>query len=314
MAPVRVIFEKGITAQVIGSDWHIININGGRSEKIDNPGIIAKRYNVRPVIVTERSSNSCDYGNSPEFNLLLRTTVQDSFGLKITDWEQCAYKIIMPDKSTILDKIINIAYLLRATEYHCIQMALLYTEACSKMSKTSVIPGFVLNEIGQREMIFTNGGAEIYYEFDALITAVRRTYDSCRYLLWQFFGTNGSIPSSFHRTLVNCPSLPVTLKAKLNESWSKHGEEVTSYRDCIQHYVPIDFGISSLVINKFDDGALSTIAPIPNNPSAKSRFNFKYDMKKEDLTSGRDALTYGWEAANEVLVVATAILESVSVF
>jgi len=306
MVPIRVIYEKGITAQFIGSDWYIINTSSGLPEKIGNLEIVTQRYNVRPVIITERATESD--GNSHEFDLLLRTVNRESFGLKITDWEQYSIKIGISDKSIAFDKFINIEYLLRAVEYHCIRIALLYAEACKKNAMLNLL--FNRNRDDQREWIHTGVG-EIYYEFDAMITAIRRTYDSYRYLLWHYFGTKGSVPSSFYRTLECCPRMPITLKERLIESWSKHGEEVTSYRDCIQHYVPIDFGISSIIIQKFDEGILSIRAPIPNNPSAKSRYNFKYDMKKGDLSVGRDALTYGWEAANEVLEIAFAILESV---
>jgi hypothetical protein len=284
----RVIYEHGITARVIDSDWHIINIGGGRTEKIAHPGIIAKRYNVRPVVVTQSEGN---------IDILLRTAVQDPFGIKIADWEQRAHNT----SDLKLDKIFNTSYLLQATEYHCKQLALLYSVACDRMRKTSDIPG---SSLANNDKVVLYGEGETYFEFDALITTVRRTYDSCRYLLWQFFGAESTIPSSFYRTLENCHGLPVELKEKLNESWSMHGKEITAYRDCIQHYVPIDFGNSTLIMRKLDNGAWSTHALIPDNPSAKSRFKFVYARE-------RDALTYGWEAANEVLEIATSIIESI---
>jgi hypothetical protein len=286
---VRVIYEHGITAQVIGSDWYIINISGGRTERIDNPGIIELRYNVRPVVVTQF-----------KINMLLQNINHAPFGIKITDWEQYAYKLKPAPK---LDTILNTAYLLRATEYHCIQLALLYLDACEQTKKNSDITGNNLATGDQKDVIYS-GNNEIYYEFDALITAVRRTYDSCRYLLWHFFGSRDTLPSSFYRTIKKCKDLPIELEEKLVESWSKHGEEITTYRDCIQHYVPIDFGIGSLRMHKLDNGAWSTQALIPDNPLAKSRFKFVHADKQ-------DALTYGWEAANEVLEIATSIIQSI---
>ena len=288
MATSRVIYEHGITAQVIGSDWHIINIGGGRTEKIEHPGIIAQRYNVRPVVVTQSEG---------EIDILLRTAVQDPFGIKIANWEERAHKTI-PDLK--LDKIFNTAYLLQAIEYHCKQLALLCLEACVQMRKTSDIPG---SSFSNSDKVMFTGVGEVYFEFDALITAVRRTYDSCRYLLWHFFGAKGTVPRSFHLTLDNCPALPEKFKISLNESWLKYGEEITAYRDCIQHYVPIDYGRSSLIMKKLDNESWSTHALMPDNPSARSRSKFVY-------AGQRDALTYGWEAANEVLEVATSIIET----
>lgn len=269
MNPVRrIIYEHGITAQIIGSDWHIINIVGGQTERIDHLEIIKQRYKVRPVILTMH------YGSGPEYDMLLRTEVTDSFGLKITELEQRAYKVIK------IDKILNIGYLLRAMEYHCKQLALLYTEACNSMKEAYDIPGLTVEERKETDAIYGMCG-EPYYEFDALITAVRRAYDSCRYILWHFFGAESTAPRSFYSTLKNCPSLPVELSKKLNESWSKYGEEITAYCDCIQHNSPIDFGVSSLSMHKLDNGAWSTRVRIPDNPSAKSRFKFTYDNRRD---------------------------------
>jgi hypothetical protein len=100
----RVIYEHGITSQVIGFNWHMINIGSGRTEKIDNPGIIAQRYNVRPVVITQSEGT---------IDILLRTTVHDPFGIKIADWEQV--RIIYQTLNLIRYLILRICFKPRST-------------------------------------------------------------------------------------------------------------------------------------------------------------------------------------------------------
>ena len=96
------------------------------------------------------------------------------------------------------------------------------------------------------------------------------------------------------------------LAERLASSWSTHGEQVTDYRDCIQHYVPVDFPNSSIHMQKLDNGTWTAQMIIPDNPSTKARAQFTYDKM-------RDALSYGWEVATEVLEVAEAISEAIAV-
>lgn len=57
---------------------------------------------------------------------------------------------------------------------------------------------------------------EPYYEFEALVTSVRRAYDSARYILWKEFHTGkGSTPSSFCDTLKLCKSIPIPLEGAM---------------------------------------------------------------------------------------------------
>ena len=84
----------------------------------------------------------------------------------------------------------------------------------------------------------------------------------------------------------------------LEESWQVYGERLTDYRDCIIHYTPIDFGMSTANMHKLDDGIWSVMMRIPDNPETKSKSAFTF-------AKGLDALTYGWELSNEIVRVAT---------
>ena len=146
---------------------------------------------------------------------------------------------------------------------------------------------------------------EPYYEFDALLGVIRRSYDACRYLLWKCFGpANGGVPSSLKKVLPFCDRLDPDVKQSLETSWSMWGTLVTEYRDCVHHYVPIDFGISSIMMEETLPGVWGAMARIPDNPEARSKRQFRF-------TSGLDALTFGWTAACEasrvLRLVATAV-------
>jgi hypothetical protein len=59
-------------------------------------------------------------------------------------------------------------------------------------------------------------------------------------------------------------------------------------------------------MQKLDNGTWIAQMIIPDNPSAKARAQFTYDKM-------RDALSYGWEVATEVLEFAEAISEAIAV-
>ncbi len=121
---VRVIYERGITARIIGTEWHVMNLMGGRSERIDRPALILERYGVKPVVVIKRISRD------KTIDLLLRKTTQAHFGLEITDVTQKVPKI-----SSVFFKGHNLIYLLEAVQYHCTQLARHYSRICKRFSE-----------------------------------------------------------------------------------------------------------------------------------------------------------------------------------
>ena len=153
---------------------------------------------------------------------------------------------------------------------------------------------------------FTYGGhSEPYYEVEALITAAQRTYDALRYILWKVFGPGGGdTPSNFPRTVAKCERIPAALRSSLEKSWASYGVKLKAYRDCIQHYVPVAFHLNVASMERVAGGIWSVRLRLPDNPEAKSQRAYKY-------SNGIDALTYGWELANEVIRVAAEIFASI---
>lgn len=149
---------------------------------------------------------------------------------------------------------------------------------------------------------------EPYYELDALLTVIRRAYDTLRYPLWKLFGSRGTRPRSLSAMLEVCPGLPPDIADDLRSSWDSIGTSVTAYRDCLQHYTPVDFGLSSMFVEEAADGVWGVTARIPDNPESKSRAAFSFSR---DL----NALRFCWEStleARRLLLLVGQVMESMS--
>jgi len=206
-----------------------------------------------------------------------------------------------PLAADTLYPVYHLQYLLGAVGYHCRRLAEVYAQVAIRYSEITQILGQV-----DKSNVGTFGyQTEPYYEFEALLGAARRSYDALRYLLWQRFGnTKGSTPRSLEALLKTSNHIPEQLQKKLKASWEEHGVLLTQYRDCIHHYVPVDFGLASAFMSRHSSRAWTTKMRIPDNPEARSKKQFKFALD-------RDALTYAWELSDEVLEVAMKTVEAV---
>ena len=254
----------------------------------ENVPAAAQTLGLSPIVLMQ------DYDNGHVTEILLRPGSGQVFGLSITDLEQKALRANLDFQS-----IHRVVYILTSVEYHCVELCKAYRDACA--SFTAVPAAFA----GRDEPIVTyQGPVDAYFEFDALVTALRRAYDTLRYPLWRYFGAaNGSVPSSFARTINVCDAIPSELADRLATSWQTCGELVTAYRDCIQHYCPVGLGQTVMWMTRANDGVWSTSARIPDNPSARSQIGFTY-------AGQLDALRFGWDCSNEVLDVASLIVDA----
>jgi len=253
------------------------------------PAEVTMKYGVRPVLLTSRPR----LGDDRMFVL----PIQGNQVLEIehSELSQIAYAKDIPT----LFHTFNLSYIVGAVFHHCKQLAEAYSEIC----RTFVSLPFP--EEMDSDLVNLAHQPEPYYEFEGLITAARRAYDTTRYLIWHAFGPKkGSLPSSFEKTLRLCTCLPISLDERLHLSWSRFGNKVKKYRDCIQHYVPIGGLLPSARMVRLEGGVWSTSLIIPDNPEARSHTEFKYKSRL-------DALTYGWEVTNEVIEIAQAIVQAV---
>jgi len=236
-------------------------------------------------LVTKRLDNGL------EISSLLRADSRTPFGLGITEL------FAGPLQPDAMFQCHQIAYLVGAVAYHCERMAKVYAAICRQFAY------FLEQVTGGWDRANYGWQTAPYYEFDAAITAARRAYDASRYLIWKRFGGGGSVPSSFVKALGASAHLPDSLRSRLEKSWREFGETITDYRDCIQHYVPIDFGLASASMEKVADAFWSVLIRIPDNPEKRSKAAFTYAQR-------RDALSYCREVAEELLTVMTLVIDS----
>lgn len=192
----------------------------------------------------------------------------------------------------------TVCYVVGAVGYHCLKLGEVASRTCGRLARA------LGSQHGELALVGIPGKSEPYYEFDALITAARRAYEALRHPLWKAFGNRGPCPRSFETVLTSAKILP-ELQAVLQQSWESYGRKLKDYRDCIVHYVPIDYGTSQIQLFSIPGNIWGLQVPIPDNPDAKSKREFRFNSRL-------DALTYGWELANEILKLATAVFDALT--
>ncbi|MCL4561029.1 MAG: hypothetical protein M1281_10480 [Chloroflexi bacterium] len=200
-------------------------------------------------------------------------------------------------------KVAAIRYIADALHYHVMALHSQYEIILNKNMRFS----FIASKENINSYTFMDQ-ASPYYEFDALLAVARRAYDTCRYLLWNAFKPGkdyGTVPRSFERTIPLCSNLDPLIRKDLQSSWDKWGSRLTSYRDCIMHYCPVDFGMSNVFLHQEFPNVWTVRAPIPDNPNARSKDKFTYKDKI-------DALSFGWNLACEILCVLRTVVIAVS--
>jgi hypothetical protein len=285
----RIVFEHGLELRLGNGKWTIWNSATSQTASFDSPALAIEQLRpLRPVLVTESR------GYSGDATFLLRSGGGGIFGLAVSNLTQR-----LLDTHTIYP-VHHTAYLVGAAGYHCQQLAEHYARLADGFSRIAAIPG----GFGLSEAANFGGEPEPYFEFDAFLGVARRAYDSSRYLLWHRFGKGkGSVPRSLPALLRASSSIPTALHSRLVASWTAFGSLLTEYRDCIHHYVPIDFGLSTASMRRHSCGAWLTTVRIPDNPQARSKNLFTFGLN-------RDALTYAWELTEEVLEVAVEIADA----
>jgi len=197
-SPVRFVYEHGVTVQrSTDGAWYFESVEKGSSFPPVNPGDISREYGLRPILTTYRASAD------DEMTSLLSQTKEklpldgQRYKLAEGDWKNEA----------ILYDVFNLSYIVGALVYHCMQLAEIYSSICKDYVKRYVNDDLTSSRDEDEAMFGPQQTG--YYEFDALITAAKRTYNTTRYILWKVFGPyDVSFPASFERTLPKCNRLP----------------------------------------------------------------------------------------------------------
>ena len=279
----RIIFEQGVALhRDETSAWQYESEAGLHSI---SPSDITRQFGLRPITAKFRNSSAFSY------SFVFPSRAGKVLNVQLSEQQQQIYGMKPP---TFFTATQSLFYLLYAVIYHCERLAENYAEHREQMIK--------LPNPNNADRVVSHC-YEGFFEFDALVTAVIRAIDATRYVIWRKYGRNGSVPSSFRRTIDNCTQLPHTLKQLAENLWDEHLSHAKEYRDCIQHYVSI--GSSSwAMLSRKKDFIWTMLLRIPDNPEVKSakKFTFNRDL---------DAMTYGWELITDLFFLTGSIVQSV---
>jgi hypothetical protein len=279
----RLVYEHGVELHLSeDGDWCLPQGEQARSVVVDLKDLAD--MGIRPVFLVQRTSAT---GSHP---LLL--TPNGSIARFPRAMELASRRGFLYDAH-------GIAYLGNAIEYHTRRLAESYSSICRQYVDGCSIPGHP--DLGRA---LYGGQSEPYHEFDALLGAIRRAYDTLRYPLSKLYPTDGRLGDSLVEYLKLCSDVPGGLRRELQGSWEAHGERMKVYRDCIHHYVPLDFGQSSVHMTEILSAVWTVSALIPDNPEARSSRKFTF-------AGNLDALEYGWPIAIEVLRIMAVVVQHV---
>ena len=121
----------------------------------------------------------------------------------------------------------DVRYCLRSGLYHLNRIIDMYMDKCR-----------LFEEIYPDAIRGNAGDDRIYFEVDGFLGDARRVYESIRKVLWKHYPTPGRSRWRGIRETMNDPSkvFPPPFAALLEQSWTRFGEKLTAYRDCISHY------------------------------------------------------------------------------
>lgn len=289
MEPIRVVFQGGIELKCINSNW--IATSGVPTGGVVYPSLREAALELHPLKIVLITENR---GHGESLTLLLQSDGKTVFGVALSDL------INRSLPADLIYPIHDLAYLVGSVSYHCQRLTELYVQISSAFARVTQIPG----GFGENGVAMFGYQREPYYELDALIGSARRAFDSMRIPLWYRFGTGrGTRPRSLKKLLEGNLPLPDPLRKRLAASWEEIGVPLASYRDCIHHYMPIDFGLASARMERLEPGIWIAKILIPDNPEARSKKKFTFAL-------GLDALEYSLQITNELLVLSQEVIDA----
>jgi hypothetical protein len=289
MKPTHIIYEHGIEIKLLNGERCVPALMKGPSDDRFLFSDFLKKYAIRPVLSFE------DFSEGESFIHILSIDGMRSLNLDCTN-----FRIASSLRASLWHKYLRFLYDIGSVMHHCISLAKCYADLSDDFSRHRSIPGYPADESGH---VLFGGRHEIYYEFDALISAARRVYNELKMITWDKFGAGRDTPKKMDDMLHGVTSMPETVKHRMLASWQQHGARLKDYRDCAHHHTSLDIGNGSALLILLDGCIWSVRAPIPDNPEAKTHRGFTYQLN-------HDALTYAWELTNELINLALELHEA----
>jgi hypothetical protein len=274
----RAIFAGGIEAQREGQTWKLVTNGRTFDSFLSLQTAVGKPFLVEMI-------------PEPPIHLLLHPRTGEALEIAIGKWLSSGQL-----NARNLFHVRNLTYHVHAATYHCRRLAFAYAELCSTIAR------FPNRDI---DRVIFGGGDHAYFEFDACVTAARRTYDALKYPLWSFFNSKRTDCPELSRVLQRADKLPSDLRAAVETSWASHGIRAKDYRDSIAHFTPVEFGMGSADMQKHSCGAWFATLRIPDNPEKRKRQAFTFNR-------GLDALQYCLDLVAEVAAVASIVARAIA--
>ncbi|HTM56491.1 MAG TPA: hypothetical protein VL175_20840 [Pirellulales bacterium] len=278
----KLIFERGLYIDQAKGTIHADHSRGVLEQSQE----VFDRYGARLVLIVRH----VDLVTFDTLDVLLRpdgNRLADGFGLPVQMFQP--YPFLLADAS----------YELLGAAYHCRMMAVRYAEICEALQ--SQIP-----KTGEAVPIKTHH--EIYFRFDAIMTKARKLLDRLAWDIWRFFVNRPGRPDNFEQMLDDrdiADRVPSDLLDCLRPAWNELGLQIKHYRDNV-HHLPRSGACSFSGSVEADAHAICQLTmPIPDNPEAKCERLFEYQ-------SGKDALTYSWEALAYLADIGDTIANSIA--
>ncbi len=282
----RVVFERGVAlTKLADGSWQCDSAQG--DIRFSALSCVATRLKLRPIVAIGATGTPLE-----PLTALLPARSGRLLNVQVSELEQDISRI---NAGRDWLRARSQLYTLRAVLYSLKQLAMWYADTCREFKES------MANHITGDRCTFAPD--EPYFEFEALVTNAIRSYDALRYPIWRAYGSGGSTPRSFGRTLRSGTLLPSDLGDRLCQTRDRHYSPAKEYRDCIQHYVSVSSS-SWAMMERLEGACWSVIVRIPDNPQERSpdRFQFVGDM---------DALTYSWVLATELVEVTRAVVHGI---
>ena len=198
MANCQVIYEKGVEIRRQPDDhWYYPSAAGGdRPVNEISPAGVQAAFGLRPIVLEAVAGpmhgTTLLLPSEENIDEVLMTEGPAFFTLPPDRWYDIRIEKLfrmMVDAEINITTAEKVTYTHRVVSHHCQQLAETYSHIRRDFNAIQQLPSE-----DETDRVLFSANYSPWFEFDALVTAVRRAYDSTRHILWSTFGDNGGCP------------------------------------------------------------------------------------------------------------------------
>jgi hypothetical protein len=132
---------------------------------------------------------------------------------------------------------------------------------------------------------------EVYFEFDAWLSAAVRFRNALIGPVWDGCGGTGKKPDQWPKLFKNSPEglkIPDELRPVLDKEFAAWGARLQTYRNCSHHWVPLVQYHSMSFLELLDGVTWATSFWLPEDPTVARQQDFRFSNRVEALTYALD--------------------------